>query len=894
MSTPQPPIELQGHCSVINNETLYVYSPNAFQALPLKKNATWSEMPMGVSTTGAACVKAVPNGDEKQAVLYVVGGSSEMSDYSGLQKYTFANKSWETIQPATEVTQNRQNHGAAYLNSSSSILVYGGSQVSGDSSPSSQTFLISANSPYGVQSYTSSAPPVVAPVLLPWNDSHAVMLGGGVQNKRVFTFGKSDGWQPLATNMTEGLASAVQCTLVQGDDGSKVLEAYNMGVSPNEVTQMALLVAGGRVAAPPLTLGASRSRKRKRDLTIANWPAYNNTLAPKSTRSDFALAQDPNGLVVLSGGNAQSPLSVFDQRQNSWQDSNQLFSESVTTPSSSVASSATAPTSSATGAAATPSNSGDSGRHRRIALGASLGVVCGIAVLLILLLLIFRWRKQRQKRERPGYVDEKNTANGDRLSFADRGASFMKEAGGSMANLPQQFDHPPNPRYTSNSNGSHSSLAIMAGKIGGSAHTRNDGPKGSFDSTAGLVYAKKSPLGNGESHEMRDYSDSKASSLHPDGKATRFQPRFEQSPPAAPLAAYSGPNIVTQDRPTMHGKKRSSGWSKYFLNNEGTNLASASASNNRSVHDSAYSESQYTHSRFPSQTSHVPSSHPSIVIPPLDLDFSAKFDGQRLSRVATGSPALGHSREHLPSQGQKAELERSDSVNAISSFGDDPHDSLNSTGVPSQLFEGSTASAAASKGDSHSRPISSTYTDSAHGTRFPPRIDSAAGDRTLGNRDYARSFYPPRAPDNTLPNFNPREGTSLDYHARSPEPPLRGIGLAKTSDGRDSSVTLFPGGSFPSPVGRTLFPGSNAFAERKAAAASASASASALGLDPLGLDHNGRAEDRDSTITVFPSGVAQPVVPRRPSVVHVGAKGRKQTPPKEDMSWLNLGDGKGT
>ncbi|KAK5282951.1 hypothetical protein LTR16_005613 [Cryomyces antarcticus] len=395
----------------------------------------------------------------------------------------------------------------------------------------------------------------------------------------------------------------------------------------------------------------------------------------------------------------------------------------------------------------------------------------------------------------------------------------------------------------------------MAGKIGGSAHTRNDGPKGSFDSTAGLVYAKKSPLGNGESHEMRDYSDSKASSLHPDGKATRFQPRFEQSPPAAPLAAYSGPNIVTQDRPTMHGKKRSSGWSKYFLNNEGTNLA---------------------------------------IIPPLDLDFSAKFDGQRLSRVATGSPALGHSREHLPSQGQKAELERSDSVNAISSFGDDPHDSLNSTGVPSQLFEGSTASAAASKGDSHSRPISSTYTDSAHGTRFPPRIDSAAGDRTLGNRDYARSFYPPRAPDNTLPNFNPREGTSLDYHARSPEPPLRGIGLAKTSDGRDSSVTLFPGGSFPSPVGRTLFPGSNAFAERKAAAASASASASALGLDPLGLDHNGRAEDRDSTITVFPSGVAQPVVPRRPSVVHVGAKGRKQTPPKEDMSWLNLGDGKGT
>ncbi|TKA75392.1 hypothetical protein B0A49_04689 [Cryomyces minteri] len=298
----------------------------------------------------------------------------------------------------------------------------------------------------------------------------------------------------------------------------------------------------------------------------------------------------------------------------------------------------------------------------------------------------------------------------------------------------------------------------------------------------------------------------------------------------------------------------------------------------------------HLHQTIVPQTSRVPSSHPSIVIPPLDLDFSAKFDGQRLSRVATGSPALGHSREHLPSQGQKAELERRDSVNAISSFGDDPHDSLNSTGAPSQLFEGSTASAAAFKGNSHSRPVSSIYTDSAHDTRFPPRIDSAAGDRTLGNRDYTRSFYPPRVPDNTPPNFNPREGTSLDYHAVSPEPPLRGIGLAKTSDGRDSSVTLFPGGSSPSPIGRssTLFPGSNAFAERKAA------SASALGLDPLGLDYNRRAEDRDSTITVFPSGVAQPVVPRRPSVVHVSAKGRKQTPPTEDMSWLNLGDGKET
>ena len=160
MSTPLPPKSLSGHCSVIDSNTLYVLSSDSFQALPLKENATWTSMTMGTSVKNPTCVRAVPGGDESQAALYVVGGESDDEGYKGLQRYVFSKKSWEQLDPPTKDMQGRTAHGAAYLDDSSSILVYAGSQASEPSAFSTQTFVISTEQPYNIQSFTSKAPPV--------------------------------------------------------------------------------------------------------------------------------------------------------------------------------------------------------------------------------------------------------------------------------------------------------------------------------------------------------------------------------------------------------------------------------------------------------------------------------------------------------------------------------------------------------------------------------------------------------------------------------------------------------------------------------------------------------------------------------------------------------------
>jgi hypothetical protein len=181
MGVPRPEVDLQSHCSVVFNSTLYVYSPNAFQSIKLEEGGEWEKLTNGASVTGGVCVKAIPNGDLNSAALYIVGGKAtdpSLSSYPGLQKFTFSNQSWEWVTPVVPVTQNRMNHAATFLNASQSIVVYAGSQSDSDTGPSSQTFAISIDPPYSVEAFTSSAPPGVNPMLIPWDDSHAVMLGG--------------------------------------------------------------------------------------------------------------------------------------------------------------------------------------------------------------------------------------------------------------------------------------------------------------------------------------------------------------------------------------------------------------------------------------------------------------------------------------------------------------------------------------------------------------------------------------------------------------------------------------------------------------------------------------------------------------------------------------------
>lgn len=796
MPAPRPPVELKGHCSVINNNTLYVYSPEAFQALPLQEGGKWQQLPMGVAVTGASCIRAAPNTNASDAALWVVGGSTNSSeaDYSGLQRYSFADNRWQTISPKVPVTQNRQHHGAAYLNHTESILVYAGSQL-GASANSSQTFLISTSPPYNVDAYSSTAPPVISPMIMPWNDSHAVMVGGGAQNRQVFTFGPAEGWQDLGTTLLQGIddQSTMRSTLVTGDDGSKVLEIYNTGISPNEVAQIVLTNPDGSPASPGTTLDRTPSRKRKRALALNSWPTYNDTLAPRTTRPGCSVAQDASGRAVISGGNADDPLDIFDQRQNTWVNTTAFFGgqavvvSSSSTPSSlpsGSTTSAVSSTSSSVAPAALPTGSGNP-RHRMLTvLGATLGTIFGIAFLVILLLFLIKWRRSRRKRAgEKEYVNEKE----GRLSFADRGAEFMHEAGGSVGQ-----------NYSASMNHSVASLAIMQGKTG-QGHKR--GLDGSDDSTLPLSQ-HKSPIGVNDPLELRYMSEKTPSAFLPIPAPlpAKLAARNEPSPPSA--AVDSSPITVainTAQPPTAEDhRSRSSGWSRYFADNDATNLATMPASG-RTTYDSqaSLSSSEASHSQYTESQRH-PSTGTQHQIRPLELNLGGRFDAERFSRVASGSPTLALA------SGSRDDV-------SLGAERDVPPEVARAlrTGVATEVAKVvnlSRVSSASSLARLHGSTTTTTVgggggnTTATGWTSVPPSPLSASRPASHGARVGSGLFVDDRA-SGYVPRSNGSGGGPM-WHQRlqgtPPPPPSPGLpkkgGLGEEMTGRESTVTVFPSG----------------------------------------------------------------------------------------------------
>ncbi|KAF2145385.1 uncharacterized protein K452DRAFT_221282 [Aplosporella prunicola CBS 121167] len=859
MPTPDPPVEIKDHCSVVHDETLYVYSPDAFQSIPLKVNGTWSSLDSGVSAKGATCVKAVPNGDASQAALYVVGGQTDASldDYPGLQKYTFSTKKWESVTPADTVTKNRQYHGATFLEESSQILVYAGSQVTGDTGKSANTFLINIDEPYAVQSYPSQgAPNVCGPFLLPWDDSHSLMLGGDPDNTQVWLFGLTEGWTKLEVDLEQGILNQdqVQVTLVTGDDGSKVLEQYDLSASPNEVSRVALVDGDGNAASVGQAVG---EKKRKRDLSMDDWPSYNNTLAPKTVRSGYSVAQDDKGRAVISGGSSSEndTLAIFDERENSWVNATQFFTgqepfkahtSSISSSSSHSSTSSSKPTAAASTTAAVDggsSSSSTSDHHKdrmMKVLGATLGTIFGIIFLLILLLLLLRCRRDRKKKTgQPG--DEK-----DRLSFADRGVS--------QANLPA-------PPYAAHMNASQTSLAIISGKFGAGNHKRG---MPSDASGTGLV-GKSAPVAY-ETLEMSTIGDMKTPAYTTSEKAI---PRAEVTPPP-PAAGKEG---------GKDSRSRSSGWSRYFANNETTNISkdpydrSTYVSNNSRYSD--MSQSDYTNSRIISQGPAKALNRPSQ-LPPLDVSFvNHNFDGNSLNRVATGSPTIGDSRSdlaHSPlgsARPMQAQLARANSVSTVSSFDDD------NARMSHQETTGWTPVGGGH--DWYARAASSLYPDSRPTSEMPQNFPDGTssyyptdGHSSFYPKSNTNSLYPPSLHPNAaaapaMPsNLNaPRDSTVTIFPGGEPSPSLAGPtppklpapGFAAPALPRDSTVTMFPGGEAPS--------------------ASVANSGHQLPAPAFAAP----ALPRDSTVTVFPGGVA----PKGPV-----EEERQKNIGKQDMSWLKF------
>lgn len=584
MGLPTPPVPLKNHCSIIYNNTLYTYQVDAFQSLALKDGATWEQLPMGVSTNGSTCVQGA---FDHQDSFIVIGGSTSTANYRGLQSYSFSANKWHTDTPVAGVATNRLDHGTAYLQQSSAILMYAGSQnnVYG---PSSQTFLFETTSPYFVQAFTSFAPPLISPLILRFNTTHALMLGGGPENTKLFTFGRQEGWQQLNVSLPKGLqdSSMVQATIMDGSDGSKVLEVFDFSVSPNQLWTVPLQNATSTSSFMKKSYKASAhhpARRRRRDSPSTDRPAYNNTLAPQETRRGFSLAQDPKtGLVVASGGSSQAPLAMFNQTSNQWVDPDQFFGIQPDPSSTSRTPSApSTPPSAATSEAVDISELTAHNRSLTI-LGGVLGGVFGFAALVILLLLLLRYYRRRRAKGSKQNVNEYALDSKAEMDFQDVGADFMKEAGGNFAS-----------NHRSNkSDKSNASANVKGAERAGAA---------SSHSKRALLHHKGNSAGSQHSFWSRKSA--------------------EKSPPTISAPFVGLPIAETLQDPATRTERREeredTGWSRYFTHNNSNELTAMSGANEPEARPQTYVSNSQTESGY---TSSHP--HESAEVEPLNIHAS--------------------------------------------------------------------------------------------------------------------------------------------------------------------------------------------------------------------------------------------------------------------------------
>ena len=790
MPSPTPPVALKDHCSIIYNNTLYTYQVDAFQSLQLKDGAEWSQLPTGVPTNGSTCVRGTTDG---QDALFIVGGTTPTPspNFSGLQRYSFRDSKWETCNPAVNVTNNLVLHGSAFLASSSSILIYGGSQHSA-MTPSSGTFTISTLPPYKVTAFISDAPPVAKPLMMPWNDTHALMLGGNVQNKDLYTFEPQAGWHQLNVRLQNDLPDSgkVQAAIMSGSDGSKVLEIFDMSESPNKISTLLLQNAthSSTSSQPPETSSSSStssaslgkvtvipSGKEKRATTLADRPAYNSTLAPQETRSGFSLAQGSDGLIVASGGNDQDVLSIFNQTGNQWIDPNQFFGESKpTTPETSPSSISPAATLTAKPSASSAPTPPSNDRNRSLTiLGATLGAVFGVAALLVLILLLLRCIRKRRKDKRRSSEYPMNDKHD--MDFVDQGADFMKEAGGSLG---KESGH-----RRDLSGQSASSVAIMGGKRNSSQQSK----RALFPKAGNIDESAKSFFGRSKSPVVTS--------------PPQITEPFVGKYPDQAANPQTSPNPRTEPR-------TDTGWSKYW-NNSSSNINAVAAGPTR--HGSlsrpttfvSSSQSDYESSRV---TSSQP--HESAEVKPLNLHNSQLPSNSRVVSPTSGLPlqpglavSSGNHGEPPTPTTLVSDIDEEDEYRPHNPRGHEPEGTSSWTPID-------TSDRASTWQD---RPVSSVYADSmiyphpGERVRIPnfpgvpsrrpsqarsnlARNDSNRGMRSAAAKDFVTPSPPPPSaptqdPPNTrrvLPGYGAHEVRTFPRKAE--ELGLRGRGGRDTED----------------------------------------------------------------------------------------------------------------
>lgn len=654
MAQPKPEVALDNACSAIYNNTLFTYQADAFQSLSLETGAEWKTLVQGESLTNAVCVNVVPS-DASKAALWIVGGTGGSEDYNGLQKYTYATATWESITPVTAVTENRINHGAVYLPGSDTLLVYAGSQ-DGDSGLSTQTFSINASEPYSVLAYESEgAPPTTSPTLLQWSDTEAVMVGGSADNVQVMTFAVGPGWTNSGVTLASPLKTGTDkwhATLVTGSDGSKSLYTFDMTVSPNVVNRTLLIDENGApvTGATAVTKRWEDDRVQQRDsvsLSAASWPSYNGTYASSAVRTNSAVAESSDGKVVLSGGNTEDVLCVFDETANSWINATRLLvsEDDQKTLHASISSSSTTPTATATGtatntaaaettaAAAAASSSSSSGLSTDQTLGIVLGSLGGAIVFLILVYCQIKKRKRR--------IDYIQAGHARRAS----GSSKNPEKEG-MAVVTESYPRSPtNPTFmrSHQQQDSFSSMAIFAGKTKASM---DGGPRSGFgrSDTYDKTQMKNQISGPIPTMAMPSIAGPTPLRL---ASATREEKGVSFMSNTMDPQAQSRVPAAQQD-----GMRRSSGWNRYWSgDSQALNILGYGANPNNNHNEVnnpnrntgvslARSEASQYSVAGPAVDPRNRRTQDSATVPPLMVDPMG-FEGRpRFSRVNSGSPTV--------------------------------------------------------------------------------------------------------------------------------------------------------------------------------------------------------------------------------------------------------------
>ncbi|KAF8459007.1 hypothetical protein BGX38DRAFT_310582 [Terfezia claveryi] len=419
---PHPNKPLGQHCSALVNGTLYTFTKDAFQSLHLEKGGKWEELPLLFGTQGAVCVHA--HQDTPKEALYIIGGTLPNAtmvpenEYKGIQKYTFKTRKWEVILVADPIAYNMTNHGAVFLKDTKEILLFSGTRWPDEWTPSAMTFLINTAPPYIITAVSAaSAPPLLAPIVLPWGNDSALIVGGSATNTNLITYSPRGEWRDLGIQLKEGLPVRESgATLVNGDDGSRMLLTFDMSTLPVKFSRT-------KVKEPSGSSGGTKG------LTEANWPTYNGTYAPQKVETNFALSADA-GMMVYSGGDS---LCIFNTEKNLWEDITSIFSQQdgVDVVSNGKGDDGLkelpSPTPTETPAPATPGRKQSNIQLLFIILAAILGafVILGIA--------LYYLRRYKRGRKATG-LGRSNTTR-SKMSFQDRGLGFMKEAG-AMDDLP--------------------------------------------------------------------------------------------------------------------------------------------------------------------------------------------------------------------------------------------------------------------------------------------------------------------------------------------------------------------------------------------------------------------------------------------------------------------------